>query len=72
MSITDVRQKFMINLSEHAYKQLTFNASKATDSQLDIYNRANILSHRCKYGNEECVKAAQAEFNQLLANDKHM
>lgn len=63
-----MRQQFMINLSEHAYKQLT---TQATETQLDIYNRANILSLRCKYGNAECVETAQAEFNQLWTNDKH-
>lgn len=61
-------QKFIINLSEHPAKQLTFGAKPTTDSRLDIYNRASIHSIRCRFGEKTCVEAATKEFEQLRAN----
>lgn len=61
-------QKWMIRLSEHAFQQLSFNES-SRDSQLDINNRANILSHRCKYGSSECIEAAQRMFEPLRSDE---
>lgn len=48
-------------LMENIYKKLDFEKSD-NDSQLDVYNRAQILSWSCKYGNEDCIEKAQAKF----------
>lgn len=60
-------RKWMLKLSELAYSRLGFNAT-AADAQLDVYQRALLLSTRCKYGNEDCVKAAKQEFSALVLN----
>lgn len=46
---------------ENIYKKLDFEKSN-DDTQLDVYNRAQILSWSCKYGNEDCIAKAKAKF----------
>lgn len=61
-------QKYIIKLTENANKYLGFDAKPNVDKRIDIYNRANILGLRCKYGEKECVSAADAQFSRLKAN----
>lgn len=46
---------------ENIYKKLDFDKSN-DDTQLDVYNRAQILSWSCKYGNDDCIAKANAKF----------
>lgn len=48
---------------ENIYKKLDFEKSDS-DTQLDVYNRAQILSWSCKYGNEDCITKAKAKFEK--------
>lgn len=57
-------QKHILKLMENVYKKLGFT-QQTTDGRLDIYNRANILLIACKYGHEECIRLAKADFERL-------
>lgn len=64
-------QKFIVNLTQHAFDTLSFEAKPATDKRVDVYNRANVLSQRCKFGDKVCVDAAQAQFRSLQTNSTY-
>lgn len=52
------------------YNKVGFVAAD-TETQLDIYNRAQILSWACKYGNADCIENAKSRYLPLLeANSK--
>ncbi|KAJ6634675.1 Phosphatidylinositol 3-kinase catalytic subunit type 3 [Pseudolycoriella hygida] len=59
-----VYEKFMLQLLHNVYNRLGFT-SKATDSRLDIYLRMLVIQYACKFGHEECRKAAKLEFEHM-------
>lgn len=61
-----VFKKHILYLIENIYNKLGFE--KATgDTRLDVYNRAQILSWACKYGNEDCIDQAKKHFEAYQA-----
>ncbi|XP_059610227.1 membrane alanyl aminopeptidase-like [Phlebotomus argentipes] len=56
--------KYMNELMDGIYGHLTFNP-KTSDSWIDIYNRANVISWACKYGHEDCLTNARDQFARL-------
>lgn len=69
MDSTDLPQfkKHVLYLIENIYKVLGFEKS-TSDSQSDVYNRAQILSWACKYGNDDCIKQAKTIFGAFVAD----
>lgn len=61
-------QKYVLNLIEKIYKKLSFSFMDS-DSQLDIYNRAQVLSWACKYGSADCIADSTIRFLPLLEKD---
>ncbi|XP_061386748.1 membrane alanyl aminopeptidase [Musca vetustissima] len=55
---------YIRDMTSKAYDLLGFDEKK-TDTSLDIYNRAKILSWSCKYGKTECISKAQELFKNL-------
>lgn len=56
---------YIQEITNKTYTSLGFN-EKPTDSPLDIYNRAKILSWMCKYNNTHCIETAKSYFQQNL------
>ncbi|KAG4070580.1 hypothetical protein HA402_011967 [Bradysia odoriphaga] len=61
----DLYKRYILGLVSNIYDILGFN-SRPTDTRLDVYNRANILSNACKFGHQGCITAAVSEFNKLV------
>ncbi|XP_058975541.1 membrane alanyl aminopeptidase [Musca domestica] len=55
---------YIRDMTSKAYDFLGFE-DKPTDTTLDIYNRAKILSWACKFGKKECITKAQEYFKNL-------
>ncbi|XP_055325495.1 uncharacterized protein LOC129579438 [Sitodiplosis mosellana] len=59
-------KKFILGLLNKVYSHLGFYPKPDNDTRLDIYNRNNVLKYACKFGHEQCITDARAEFDKLL------
>ncbi|XP_073820070.1 membrane alanyl aminopeptidase-like [Musca autumnalis] len=55
---------YIRDITAKAYDLLGFE-EKASDTSLDIYNRAKILSWACKFGKSDCISKSQEYFKNL-------
>lgn len=56
--------EYIRELTKRVYEKLGF-VEKTSDSTLDIYNRAKVLSWSCKFGNEECISKSKEYFAKI-------
>lgn len=61
---------FIRNTTETIFNRLGFVEPKSSDRRTDIYNRANILSWACKYGNEICMEKSKELFATYTKGEK--
>lgn len=64
-------EKYIQKILEGVYEHLGFE-EKEDDSQIDHYNRANVLQWACRYKHEDCVKNAMAEFNKAKSDSSYL
>ncbi|XP_067625605.1 membrane alanyl aminopeptidase-like [Eurosta solidaginis] len=55
---------YILELIEKAYQQLGFD-ERTTDTALEIYARAKILSFACQFGNTDCIEKSKKHFANI-------
>ncbi|XP_069962085.1 membrane alanyl aminopeptidase-like [Bactrocera oleae] len=63
---SDTKQfsEYILELTKTVYDKLGFVES-TSNSALDIYTRAKVLSWSCKFGNEECISKSKEYFAKI-------
>uniref|UniRef100_A0A0A1XS95 Aminopeptidase n=1 Tax=Zeugodacus cucurbitae TaxID=28588 RepID=A0A0A1XS95_ZEUCU len=56
--------EYILELTDRVYRKLGF-VEADSDSALDIYNRAKVLSWSCKFGNTECISKSKEYFAKI-------
>lgn len=61
--------KYILENTKNAYEMLGFEET-TNDTTLNIYNRAQILSWSCRYGNNDCIANSKSLFDKLKTSNK--